>query len=979
MSIVSTQSRTVEPRSKNLFFWVALLIGAVMLGSYFFAALMVSRYGMLTRDFGWKAARHNGNWIVAEVEESGPAAAVLQVGDLILAVDDDDRVTGIDDGYVWAVYALKDKYTVEIRRGSEQYRVNLEAATRRDYRTLGAVVSNLAASFGFCLVGLVLGLFKPEDRITRRASLTLLAFASYTVSIAVSQMNVFLTPWERTAGVCLNIVYPIQFALGYHFYYSFPQSAPRGRVWTVLQYLLYVWAFLAFFPKLWMNLEFASAESGAIGFMVEHGWLLRLRPSYAAFELMAVLGMCAVILRNYRLVTDRDHRRRIKWIIFGSIVGIFPAILYMVLRVTKPASQNGRETTEDALHYLSFIIGNFMSVAIPISVGYAVLRHRAFDVNIVIRRGLQYLFAKQVLRLILALPLAGLLWTIIVNRSLPLNAILTGNPLLLAFIAAAGLGLRFRRQLTYWIDRRFFREAYNQEQILINLIDQIKETDSMTELSFLVSKEIDAAMHPERLYVFYRGEENRDLQLGYSSAGQSHDLRITEESELLRAMERQRTSQDFPFPTERGLPESETTLIAELGISLIVPMIGNGGRLSGLLLLGNKKSEEPYIQNDRKLLQAIAAQMAVVYENVWLKEQAAKEQKIKHEVLARFQEQQINLVKECPACGACYDRAIEVCVNDQRELTLSLPVERTIDNKYRLEQLIGHGGMGAVYEATDLRLSRRVAIKIMLGQMFGDRAALRRFEREAQASARLNHPNIVTVYDYGGIRSDGAYLVMELVRGRTLREELRRAGRLDPRTAAVWFSQLLDGVKAAHHAGVIHRDLKPENVLITQNEGDREQIKILDFGLAKVRQLDTSNPQSLTVPGMVIGTFGYMSPEQVTGEEVDEASDIFSVGVIVVEALTGQRPFRGRTAAELITAILNTTIQLPGESPDVLHLDEILQRCLAKDRRQRFSSAAALQQALIPAIERCPPFAPAAAASDATLVSEEATRGLPIG
>src|SRR6185295_18858915 len=120
-------------------------------------------------------------------------------------------------------------------------------------------------------------------------------------------------------------------------------------------------------------------------------------------------------------------------------------------------------------------------------------------------------------------------------------------------------------------------------------------------------------------------------------------------------------------------------------------------------------------------------------------------------------------------------------------------------------------------------LNRRIAIKIMLGNMFGDRTALRRFEREAQASARLNHPNIITVYDYGAIRTDGAYLVMELVPGSTLRSELQRVGRLDPQTAAAWFTQLLEGVSAAHESGVIHRDLKPENVLISGEAPTRDK------------------------------------------------------------------------------------------------------------------------------------------------------------
>ena len=307
-------------------------------------------------------------------------------------------------------------------------------------------------------------------------------------------------------------------------------------------------------------------------------------------------------------------------------------------------------------------------------------------------------------------------------------------------------------------------------------------------------------------------------------------------------------------------------------------------------------------------------------------------------------------------CGACYDSTSTVCSRDQRELTLSLPVERTIEGKYRLDQMIGRGGMGAVYEATDLRLNRKVAIKIMLGSMFGDRTALRRFDREAQASARLDHANIITLYDFGTIRTEGAYLVMELVRGPTLRSEIKRMGQLDSQTAAAWFTQILEGVKAAHRAGVIHRDLKPENVLIARQASGPEQIKLLDFGLAKVSQLDPSNPQSLTMPGTVLGTLAYMSPEQVMGEEVDERGDIFSLGVMVVEALTGSRPFLVRTAAELMASIVGSPFHLAGEAAEVKQLDSVLQKCLAKDPTQRFVSVAAMQQELIPAVEHCPPL-----------------------
>ena len=198
------------------------------------------------------------------------------------------------------------------------------------------------------------------------------------------------------------------------------------------------------------------------------------------------------------------------------------------------------------------------------------------------------------------------------------------------------------------------------------------------------------------------------------------------------------------------------------------------------------------------------------------------------------------------------------------ELTLSLPVERTIDGKYRLDRLIGKGGMGAVYEAADLRLSRSVAVKIMLGRAFGDRQALRRFEREAQACARLTHPNIITVFDFGAVGADGAFLVMELVEGRTLRPELNRRGHLPGPVAAAWFEQICEGIAAAHQRQVIHRDLKPENILIAATATGGEIVKVLDFGLAKMRTAGDETA-GLTHPGVVMGTAGYMAPEQLTG------------------------------------------------------------------------------------------------------------------
>jgi serine/threonine-protein kinase len=264
--------------------------------------------------------------------------------------------------------------------------------------------------------------------------------------------------------------------------------------------------------------------------------------------------------------------------------------------------------------------------------------------------------------------------------------------------------------------------------------------------------------------------------------------------------------------------------------------------------------------------------------------------------------------------------------------------------------------MGAVYEARDLRLERRVAVKIMVGRTFGDERALRRFQREARAVARLNHANIVSVYDCGSLAGEGAYLVMERISGMTLRAELNRAGPLPPTTAAEWFDQLLSGVSAAHDQGVVHRDLKPENVIGHRQGPGPLVVKILDFGLAKFRPLETAATGSVTVGGVIIGTLGYMSPEQLLGHEVDDRTDLFAIGVMLVEALTGRRPFAGDSYTDLLRALTHDTYHLPGSSPAVGALDDVLQRCLAADPEDRAASAAAVRLELIPALRVCPPL-----------------------
>jgi serine/threonine protein kinase len=301
-------------------------------------------------------------------------------------------------------------------------------------------------------------------------------------------------------------------------------------------------------------------------------------------------------------------------------------------------------------------------------------------------------------------------------------------------------------------------------------------------------------------------------------------------------------------------------------------------------------------------------------------------------VLSRFDEGNINLLKECPRCGKCFDRNDEKCDADNSELTFTLPVERTIENRYRLEKLLGKGGMGAVYEATDTRINRSVAVKILSGAMFGNRDALRRFEREAQTAGKLNHRNIVTVFDYGVLSTEGAFLVMELVRGETLSEVLKRDKKLDAETVVAWFGQVLDGLEAAHRAGIIHRDLKPDNIFVTRNEDKTVRLCILDFGLARLS--DHEFTDSATVPGTVMGTLGYMPPEQLRGEKVDERSDLFAAGMMIYESLYGEKPFAGRTYQELMRS-MSEELVFDSREP----FAEFFARCLAQKAAARYASA----------------------------------------
>src|SRR5262245_6878814 len=256
--------------------------------------------------------------------------------------------------------------------------------------------------------------------------------------------------------------------------------------------------------------------------------------------------------------------------------------------------------------------------------------------------------------------------------------------------------------------------------------------------------------------------------------------------------------------------------------------------------------------------------------------------------------------------------------------------------RYEIVDRLGQGAMGVVYRAHDPNLDRDIALKVMLPAIAEDPEGKLRFEREARAIARIVHPHLVTVFDFGYHTDHSPYLAMELLDGEDLQHALRDGPPLGLRRKIEIVLQVLDGLRRAHAAGIVHRDIKPANVFLTRDDG----VKIMDFGVAVNKSSETSSGQS-------IGTPDYMSPEQVNGHKVDERSDLFCVGIMLCELATGRRPFHGETLASIFYKIAydEPKVEL-AEAPEYEPLRPILRKALVKDASGRYQTAAEFREAL---------------------------------
>ncbi|MBL8149607.1 MAG: serine/threonine protein kinase [Blastocatellia bacterium] len=310
-------------------------------------------------------------------------------------------------------------------------------------------------------------------------------------------------------------------------------------------------------------------------------------------------------------------------------------------------------------------------------------------------------------------------------------------------------------------------------------------------------------------------------------------------------------------------------------------------------------------------------------------------------------------MKRCPKCPEVYSDMMHFCPNDGSQLVPIVAqdplINNTIDGKYVIEAVIGKGGMGVVYRARHTNFNRKFAIKVLKSELVNDPQAVKRFRNEANAAGAIRHPNAIAITDFN-ITPDGlAYLVMDYVEGRSLRETLKKEGALSYLRTIKLISQVCDAVAAAHRKGIIHRDLKPDNIMVETPEDDPENeiVHVLDFGIAKLSQ-NPAYSENITVGGAILGSPYYMSPEQCDGRQLDLRSDIYSIGIILYEMVTGKVPFRAQTPWGLVKMHCSATPQPPSKHrPDIVPLlEKTILKALLKDPNDRQQSAMELKREL---------------------------------
>jgi serine/threonine-protein kinase len=338
-------------------------------------------------------------------------------------------------------------------------------------------------------------------------------------------------------------------------------------------------------------------------------------------------------------------------------------------------------------------------------------------------------------------------------------------------------------------------------------------------------------------------------------------------------------------------------------------------------------------------------------------------------------------MRECPECRRAIEDAARFCPHCGAAATGEAPdpwTGRVVNGKFRVEALVGQGGMGRVYRARHLTLDRPVVLKMLHAAYSSDPQVVQRFQREARAASRLDHPNSIAVLDFGEAEDGTLFMAMEYLAGRDLARIVAEEFPLGEARIVRIGEQILSALAEAHAQGIIHRDLKPENVMVEPRRGERDFVKVLDFGIAKITAPGSNEPK-LTQAGLVCGTPEYMSPEQARGAELDARTDLYSTGVILYQMLTGELPFSSDTPVGFLTKHLSELPVPPRlRRPDLdisPALDAVVARSLEKDASRRYQTADEMREALLACASKgAEAHAPSAAAGSTAPVKRAQAR-----
>ncbi len=726
----------------------------------------------------------------------------------------------------------------------------------------------------------------------------------------------FLQPflWINELSVCVG------FGILMTFLTLFPKPLPKAR-WILL---------IAWIPDLFIQPWFLRYVFDHVYFPGRSPSLPEwLKSSVFVYWIAYPLAAAALAVTSYWRLSDANERRRVRLICAGLCVTVaanLPRTIFVAgsLRFTRLGSM--------IVSPAASIVAALATLSIPTSFAVAITRDRLFDIRLMIRQGVRHAIARGFL-LSLAPSLAIVLAAdLAFHADQPLSTVLQERGWIYASIAGIAVAAHLTRKR--WldaIDRHFFREKYNSEQLLRQAVHTVRDASDLPEASQVVVTQIEAALHPEFVVLFLRDRNGTEFRAiaGLPEAAQSIDVRQERKVvSLMRLLGKSLDTSGKSAGWLEQLPPEEIAWIARERVELFIPIVISEHGIEALLLLGRKKSDELYSQDDLDVLEAIAAGLALRF-------RSGSDQKWE-------QKPEVSSFRECPTCGMCQTWNTSSCQKDGSQL-LVRNFARVLAGRYRLEQRIGSGGMGAVYEAADLVLGRAVAAKLVREELVDSPQAIARFEREARIAAKFAHPNVVTIFDFG-VEGGRPFIVMELLRGNTLRAELQTERRMNAGRMLSILSAVCAGLEAAHQHRLIHRDLKPENIFLTQ-----EGVKILDFGLSKLLEpplLDSTTPTVTlhTRAGTIVGTLDYMAPEQLAGTAPSISWDIWALGVISYEMLTGARPFVGPDATAVQTAIrqatfvpLSTYIQ---DGPQ--GLSNLYERAFSLDTKRRPSTPTAL-------------------------------------